>query len=173
MARDKDPEIAVAIRTFGNNKQNEGIRVKPGMRFAVGKPQAGMRLITIGRYRELAAKGLLRGFGEEDTKATPASAALTASRAGLPVDQKEGVKPITHANMTRPSATREAVRKRASQEKEPAAPARLSPTIKTPTVAPAGSPDGKKKPPVSSSAADPASKPSPTTSPTRRGQTRA
>jgi hypothetical protein len=171
MARDKDPEIAVAIRTFGNNKQNEGIRVKPGMRFAVGKPQPGMRLITLARYRELAAKKLLRPFGEEDTKATPAAAALTVSRAGLPVDQKEGVKPITSASFARPSATREAVRKRASQEKEPSAPARLSPTTKTKPGVPDGSPDGK-APRASSSAAVPASKPSPTTSPTRRGQTR-
>lgn len=168
MTREKDPEIAVATRTFGNSKHQEGVRVKPGMRFAVGKPQPGMKLITIGRYRELAAKRLLRPLGEQDAAAAPK---VQESRVGLPPAKREQGGPSV--TVTRPSDTRAAARKRATQEKDPPAPAKVTqPSPAASSNAQNGSQDGKAKA-SSSSAGAQASDSSPASSRTRRGQTRA
>jgi hypothetical protein len=172
----REPEIAVAVRTFGNSKMQEGIRVKAGTRFAVGNPQGNLRVITIARYRQLLATGLVRPLGLDDVQAAPSADDPSASRAGRPVHEaagqqiaanREADKPkgITAETLKRPS-TREAARRR-TLNPEPPAPKRLDP----PPAAPNGSQNGQTQS-ASSSAADPASNTSGTTS-RRRGRRQA
>jgi hypothetical protein len=135
----RDPEIAVAIRTFGNNKSHEGVRVKAGTRFAVGKPAGDLKLITAARYRALASQRLVAAWDPKNERAIQ----VDTSRAGRPLYQ-EAVEQITTnrraerlekkaeaqkkaaARPTTPgSATRAAARRR-TQDPNPAAPQKLN-----------------------------------------------
>lgn len=163
------PEIAVATRTFGNSKMQEGLRVKAGTRFAVGKPQGGLQMITAARYRQLLAVRLVRPLGPEDAAAAPAADDPSRKR---PIDSHaaeaiEKNEAEAKANvekpkepMRRPSA-RAAARRR-TQEPDPPAPRLIRPASQ-PAAAPVGSPNGSPAP-ASSSAAGPASSTSATSS---------
>lgn len=165
-----NPDIAVAARTFGNSKSLEGLRVKAGTRFAIGKPIDGLQVITVARYNALRQVGLVRPLNETDTQAAPAARAsrarYTETAEQIEANDKaeaaaEKPKTITSETMRRPSA-RAAARRR-TQEPDPPAPRRLSPP-KSPSVdAPAGSQNGNPAP-ASSSAAGPASSTSSTSS---------
>lgn len=141
------PQIAVAVRTFGNSNSFEGLRVKAGTRFAVGAPQGGLKQITVARYQQLKAQGLMRGLEEADAKAAPAADMRTKQRptmrplSPLKADAKEPA-------VRRPSP-REAARRK--QQAEPPAPRPLN----TKAAVQGGSPAGTDAP-ASSSAADPA-----------------
>ena len=168
MARTEIPEIAVAVRTFGNSKMQEGIRVKAGTRFAVGKPQGDLKLLTVARFGALKAQGLMRGLNDEDTAALPKRP--IEERTAEQIAKNRAVpKPITAESIRRPSV-RAAARRR-TQEQDPPAPRRLNPTKPEAEPAPPGSPNGTAQQP-SLSAVDPASNTSKTTS-RPRGRRRA
>jgi hypothetical protein len=61
-------EIAVVTKTY---QGLEGSRVKAGTRFAVGKAQGGLPLITNARYEALKAGKLVRPLDDADLKAGP------------------------------------------------------------------------------------------------------
>lgn len=63
--------IAVAVKTFGNNKSFEGLRVKAGQRFAIEKAQGGLPVMSLARFNSLKSAGLVRGLGELDMLAAP------------------------------------------------------------------------------------------------------
>lgn len=162
------PEIAVAIRTFGNSKMQEGLRVKAGTRFAVGKPQGGLQLLTPARYRQLLAARLVRPLGAEDAAAAPSAGDPSKKRpvdahAADAIEQNEAEAAANEKPkepMRRPSA-RAAARRR-TQEADPPAPRLIRPASQ-PAAAPVGSPNGSPAP-ASSSAAGPASSTSSTSS---------
>jgi len=64
MASPKPVEICVVTRTY---QGEEGNRVYAGTRFAVGKPQGDLKVITAARYQNLRNNKLARPLGEEDT----------------------------------------------------------------------------------------------------------
>lgn len=173
------PEIAVATRTFGNSKMQEGIRVKAGTRFAVEKPSGDLKVITSARYKQLFFAGLVRPLGDQDAAAAPAARPQEA-RVGEEIASREEAEKAAKANAAaakgpRPSqraaAVREAAVKR-SLDPEPPAPKRLeNPAKPSDTSVPNGSPNGT-TPPASSSPAVPASNSSPITS-RPRGRRRA
>lgn len=111
MADNKVPDIAVVRRTYNGL---EGHRVKAGTRFAVGREQGGLKVITKARFQTLAQSGILRAFGDEDTKG-PATVRPSPPLART-VTTMEGP--------GGPSARkiRDAVRKRTRQASEPGAP---------------------------------------------------
>jgi hypothetical protein len=59
-------DIAVVTKTYAGQ---EGLRVKAGTRFAVGRESGGLPVITKARYEALRIGKLVRAFGEQDTKA--------------------------------------------------------------------------------------------------------
>jgi hypothetical protein len=110
---DKTPDIAVVRRTYNGV---EGHRVKAGTRFAVGKEQGGLPVITKPRYQALVGLGLIRPFGEEDT------AALVRPVRPLPrtVTTMEGTGGPTARSI------RDAARRRVKQTDTPGAPKQLA-----------------------------------------------
>lgn len=72
------PRIAVAIKTFGNNKTLEGLRVKAGQRFAIDAPAAGLPVMRQARFMQLKNAGLLRELGDADLKSAPGAASFRA-----------------------------------------------------------------------------------------------
>ena len=104
-------EIAVVTKTYAGQ---EGNRVKAGTRFAVGKEQGGLKVITKARYEALRAGRLVRPFGEEDTKEAPRYARPLA-RTLSPVDQGQTARKV-----------RAETRARLKQSDAPAAPKQLS-----------------------------------------------
>jgi hypothetical protein len=122
------PDIAVATRTFGNSKMQEGLRVKAGTRFAVEKPSGDLKIITTARYKQLYFAGLVRPFGDGDMAAAPAVRPVE-ERVGEEIEaRQQAEKAAKAAPGPRPSqraaAAREAAVRRC-QDPEPPAPKRL------------------------------------------------
>lgn len=65
------PTIAVAVKSFGNSKSFEGLRVKAGQRFAIDKPQGGLPVMSMARFNSLKNTGLVRALGDLDKMAAP------------------------------------------------------------------------------------------------------
>jgi hypothetical protein len=164
-----DATIAVAIKTFGNNKSFEGLRVKAGQRFAIGKEQGGLPVMSPQRFQQLKSAGLVRGLDDADLKAAPGAASFRAhvryaeqGQAGaMPAEQGSvRLTPSTRAPAKEGEAlparptTRAGSRKR-TQQKDPPAPGPSNETA----AAQAGSQTGAGSP-ESSSQADQASTPS-------------
>jgi hypothetical protein len=145
VANPKTVEIAVVTRTY---QGLEGNRVFAGTRFAVGKPQGDLAVITLPRYNQLKENKLVRPFGEEDGGAVPARARYSPGPTSTRLVEGEGTGVKIARNV------RERTRSRLRQEENPGAPKPLNP----PAVR-AGSQTGEEKR-ASSLLGDQAQKPS-------------
>jgi hypothetical protein len=149
----KTVEVAVVTRTY---QGLEGNRVFAGTRFAVGKTQGDLRVITLARYNQLKDNKLVRPFGEEDAGAAPARARYAAGpTSSLTVEEGTGVKTAR--------AVRQSARVRMRQEENPGPPK----PINTEALRRAGSQTGAEKS-ASSLLGDQAQKPSTSASRGRR-----
>ena len=154
-----EPEIAVAIRTFGNSKMHEGVRVKAGTKFAVGKPQGGLPLLTYARFRQLVQGKLVRPLTPEDAAAAPAAKDPTKPRSravheevGAQIEANREAEQA-EAKPKRPTQSARAASRRRTQDPEPPAPVPLNSKAKA--AVPTGSPNGTEPQPSSSPEAPP------------------
>lgn len=104
-------EIAVVRRTYSGA---EGNRVKAGTRFAIGKEVGGLVVISRARYEQMRQQGIMRAFGDEDTKG-PATVRPSRPLART-VTTMEG------SGSASARSIREATRRRAKQTETPGAP---------------------------------------------------
>lgn len=135
MPRPEAPTIAVAIRTFGNSRSHEGLRVKAGTRFAIGKALDGLPLLTDARFKALRDAGLVRGINDADLVAAPGARALAQNvryaeqgpgvAQNLEAEANEKKASEVAPTAARPTNSREKSRRR-TQETEPPAPAPLT-----------------------------------------------
>ena len=105
-------EIAVVTRTYAGT---EGTRVKAGTRFAVGKEQGGLPVISMARYNQLKGNNLVRPFSDQDTKA--------AAKYERPLERRQVIQQ-PQGNAASPSAqkVRQAARARIKQTENPSPP---------------------------------------------------
>lgn len=154
MAREKQVEIAVVTRTY---QGLEGHRNFAGTRFAVGRAQGDLKVITLARYNQLQASGLVRPLGEEDAKALP-----RARYAGGPTETDGEGTSVTLARNVRQRVRSKFKAEERGQETNPPPPK---------AIAPIGSQTGEGKPSSSSPGAQ-ASDKSTSSSRGRRGASR-
>lgn len=125
------PDVCVVRKTY---QGKEGLRVKEGTRFAVGKEKDGLPVLDNARYQALLQQKLVRPLGPQDAKAAPGA---------RPLEPKE-IPPttLTGAGGKLPRARRQAARARLKQDESPPAPKKMG--------GPSGSPTGEASPSASS-----------------------